>query len=424
MAIFRALGRADAALPWRSPLYRDSFFLMAANVANATFGFLFWTAAARLYTAQEVGFAAAVISAVGLLAMLAVLGLDYALVRFLPQSPAPQGVISSSLTIASAGALALAVVFIAGLGVWSPALLPVRASPALAGSVTAAVVLTAASGLLASTYLSRRRAGFVLAQAAVFGTGKVAAAVLFAALGLHAVGLVGAWVVGLGALAAAGLLFFLPQALGGEYRFHPVVVRDVVNEMAHFAFSNYVSAVLWSAPALLLPVLITNLSGPETNAYFYIASSVGGLLVMIPTAIAMSLFAHGSHDATDLVRRAVEAGKVSLALLAPALMGVVLVGGKVLLIFGQAYSDEGTHLLWVLALSTLPLTVNFLYFSVRRVQQRMGGVVASTLWILLVTLGLSVLLLPRVGLVGAGIAWFVAQASVAALLLGRFALNR
>ncbi len=63
-------------LPWRSELYRDSFFLMAANVANAAFGFLFWTAAARLYEPQDVGFAAAIISGVSLVAMLAVLGFD------------------------------------------------------------------------------------------------------------------------------------------------------------------------------------------------------------------------------------------------------------------------------------------------------------------------------------------------------------
>lgn len=43
---------------------------MAANVLNAGSGFLFWTAAARLYQVQEVGLAAATVSAVGLLAML------------------------------------------------------------------------------------------------------------------------------------------------------------------------------------------------------------------------------------------------------------------------------------------------------------------------------------------------------------------
>lgn len=50
--------------------------------------------------------------------------------------------------------------------------------------------------------------------------------------------------------------------------------------------------------------------------------------------------------------------------------------------------------------------------------------VASTTWILAVTLGLSVILLPRLGLFGVGVGWFAAQASVAALILGRFALNR
>ncbi|MBI2973335.1 MAG: hypothetical protein HYY39_06050 [Armatimonadetes bacterium] len=68
--------------------------------------------------------------------------------------------------------------------------------------------------------------------------------------------------------------------------------------------------------------------------------------------------------------------------------------------------------------------MNFLYFSVRRVQQRMAGVIASTLWILIVTLGLSVLLLPRIGLLGAGVAWFAAQVSLAVVVLGRFVINR
>ncbi len=424
--IASAVARLNWSTParvWRSSLYLNSSFLMAANVANAFFGFLFWVAAARLYQPRDVGFAAAVISAVGVLAMLSTLGLDYAMIRFLPQSPVPQAIISSSLTITSAGALALAMMFIGGLSAWSPALLPIRANPVLVGGVVIAVVLTAASGLLASVYLSFKQAQFVLAQSAIFGISKVAAAVLFAVLGLHSVGPIGAWVIGLAALATAGLALFLPKALGGVYRFRPVVIREVVNDMAHFASSNYVSAVLWSAPALLLPILITNLSGPEANAYFYITSSVSGLLVMIPTAISMSLFAHGSRDATDLVRRGVEAAKVSLALLAPALVGVFLFGEKVLGLFGRGYSAEGTRLLWLLALSTLPLAVNYLFFSVRRVQQHMAGVVAGAVWVLVITVGLTVNLLPRVGLLGAGIAWFAAQASLAFVILGVFVLN-
>lgn len=54
----------------------------------------------------------------------------------------------------------------------------------------------------------------------------------------------------------------------------------------------------------------------------------------------------------------------------------------------------------------------------------MAGVIASTVWILVVTLGLSAVLLPRMGLFGVGVSWFAAQASSSALVLAAHALNR
>jgi O-antigen/teichoic acid export membrane protein len=397
---------------------------MAANLVNAAFGFIFWTAAARLYHPHDVGLAAAAVAAIGLLAMLSGLGLDYALVRFLPGASRPQEVINSCLTIGSVVALLIAVTFLAGLGLWSPAMMPVRANSAYAVSLIIAAASTTVVGFMAAVYLSRKNARLVFGQSLVFGASKVVALIVLAAAGAGAVGLLGSWVVGLAAAVGVGLQFFLPHAEGGRFRFRPVVARVVVNDMAHFAAANYVSAVLWSAPMSLLPILITNVAGAEANAYFYVATSVSGLLAMVPMAASMSLFAHGSRDASDLSRRAIESARLSLLLLAPAIVGIFLLGGKVLLIFGKAYSEAGTSLLWILALSALPLAVNYLYFSVRRVQQRMAGVVASAVWLLIVTLGLSVVLLPRVGLLGAGIAWFAAQASLAAVVLVRFAVNR
>jgi hypothetical protein len=46
------------------------------------------------------------------------------------------------------------------------------------------------------------------------------------------------------------------------------------------------------------------------------------------------------------------------------------------------------------------LAVDFLFFRVRRVERRMAAMVACTAWILVATLGLSVIQLPRVGLMG------------------------
>jgi O-antigen/teichoic acid export membrane protein len=410
--------------PWRSSLHAESSLLLGANVVNAAFGFLFWTAAARLYRPEDVGLAAAAVSAVGLLAMLSGLGLDYALVRFLPGAERPQEIINSCLTIGSVIALLLAAAFLGGLGFWSPAMMPVRTNPVYTASLVVAAIATTVVGFMAAVYLSKKNARLVLGQSLVFGTGKVVAVIIFAVAGVGAAGLLGAWVIGLVAAVIVGLWFFLPHGESTSFRFRPVVVPEVVNHMTHFASTNYLSAVLWSAPGSLLPILITNAAGVEANAYYYVASSVSGLLAMVPIAASMSLFAHGSRDATDLIGSAIQSARFSLVLLAPAILGIFLIGGKVLLIFGQAYSDAGTTLLRILALSTLPLALNFLYFGVRRVQQRMSGVVAGAVWVLVVTLGLTIILLPRVGLLGAGIAWFAAQASLAAVILGRLLLSR
>jgi O-antigen/teichoic acid export membrane protein len=395
--------------------------LIGANVVSAAFGFIFWTTAARLYHPYEVGLAAAAVSAVSLLAMISGLGLDYALVRFLPGSVRPQEIINSCLTIGFVVTLLVAATFLAGLRVWSPAMMPIRSDPAYAAGLILAAVLTAAGGYMAAIYLSRKNARLVFGQSMIFGGTKVGAVIVLAFAGARAAGLLGAWTVGLLAAATVGLTVFLPSVEGG-FRFRPALAREIVNDMTHFASANYVSALLWSAPASLLPILVTNVAGAEANAYFYVAMSVGGLLAMVPMAVSMSLFAHGSRDETDLYQSVLESARFSLLLLAPAIVGIFLFGSKMLLIFGKAYSDGGTRLLWMLALSVLPLAVNYLFFSVRRVQQRMSGVIAGSVWVLIVTLGLSTMLLPRIGLVGAGIAWFVAQTSLALVILARFAL--
>jgi O-antigen/teichoic acid export membrane protein len=407
---------------WRSSLHTNSFYLMAANVAHAAFGFVFWTAAARLYEPREVGLAAAAVSAVGMLSMLATLGLDHAMIRFVPSAPDPQKIVSSSLTLGVVAALLLGLGFLAGLGLWSPALLPLRESPLLVAGFIGATVCAATVGLLSSVFLACRRAGLGLVQSSVFNVVRVVLAVVLAA-GQHAVGLVGAWALGLAAAAAWGLTGGLSRAAGAGGRFRPMLRREAINDMTHYAFANYVATVLWSAPAFLLPLLVANLAGLEAAAYFYIATAVGGLVAMIPWAFSSSLFAHGSHDEGKLMRYTLDSGRAILLMLVPAVGALLLLGDEVLLLFGRAYSQEGAQLLQLLALSTVPLAVNFLFFGVRRVQRRMAGVVASTLWILIVTMGLSVLLLPSMGLVGAGVSWLAAQGSVATVLLARYALG-
>lgn len=407
----------------RSSLYVSSFHLIAANIVNAAFGFLFWASAARLYRPPEVGLAAAVVSALGLLALVSTLGLDYAMIRFLPHATDRQGIINSSLTIGTGAALGLSLVFLGGVGVWSPAFLPSRASPVFVTLLVAGTVLTTVMGLLNSVFLARKQANFVWEQSSVFGATKVVFAVGLAVVG-RPIGLVVPWTLGLIAAVGCGLAMFLPRVEHGSHRLRAAVSWKALNDMTHFAFTNYMSTVLWNAPAYLLPLLVANVAGREANAYFYVAFNVGGLVSMIPASVALSLFAHGSHEESELIQRAFASLKFSLGVLLPVVGGVFLLGGKILLLFGAAYSLQSTALLWVLALSAIPITVNSLYFSVRRVQNRMNQVLMCMGWILGVTLSLSIVLLPRMGITAAGVAWLVAHGSVAMLIMALYLVQR
>jgi len=112
--------------------------------------------------------------------------------------------------------------------------------------------------------------------------------------------------------------------------------------------------------------------------------------------------------------------RLALWLTAPAVIGAWVFGDKLLLLFGRGYSAAGTQTLWLLVAAAVPVTVNVLFFAVCKVQKRMRAVVAGMAWTLAVTLGVSVLLLPRAGLVGVGAAYFVAQGSLAVAVLARY----
>ena len=80
------------------PLFKNAYFLMFSSLTSAGSGF-FWLIAARFYSTADIGLASAIISAMGLISMLSLLGFDISLVRFLPEREDKQELINSCLTI-------------------------------------------------------------------------------------------------------------------------------------------------------------------------------------------------------------------------------------------------------------------------------------------------------------------------------------
>ncbi|MEM1579013.1 MAG: hypothetical protein QXR77_04970 [Archaeoglobaceae archaeon] len=69
----------------KDPLFKNSIFIILSSAESAFFGFFFWFLAAKLYSAEAIGLATAMISSLGLLNSISRLGFDQSIIRFLPE---------------------------------------------------------------------------------------------------------------------------------------------------------------------------------------------------------------------------------------------------------------------------------------------------------------------------------------------------
>ncbi len=399
------------------PLYSNAFYLMLNTGVMALFGFFFWIVVARFYTEAEVGLGSAIISAMSLLSIISLVGLNISLVRFLPHTDKPQELINSCYTLGGIISLVIAGIFLAGLGFLSPALAFVKQNAIFASAFIVFTMLWTLQSLVNYTFIAQRRAGFVLSKNTIFSVLKLAFPVLFV-LFFHAFGIVASWGVAMAVALAVSIFVFLPQ-VQDSYKPVPMLKLGLLKDMWRYSGGNYFANLFMACIPFILPLMVVNVLGAEQNAYFYIGWMIGGLLFAIPRAVSESLFAEGSHFEDKLKENVTKSLKFTYLLLVPAVIVLILVGKWVLLAFGQSYSLNALHLLWVLSLSSIPLALTYIYTGILRVTGRIRELMAIWGFIALLVFLASYLIMPVTGIIGIGYAWLGAQAVVAVYILAR-----
>jgi len=400
-----------------TPLYSNAFYLILNTGVLALLGFFFWMIVARFYTEAEVGFSSAIISAINLLALISMVGLNISIVRFLPRADKPRDLINSCYTLSGLISLAVAGIFLAGLGFWSPALAFVNQHAVFAAAFIVFTMLWTLSHMVDFTFIAWRRAGFVLSKNTIFSVLKLPLPILFV-LFFHTFGIVASWGIAAAVAVAVSIFLFL-RRVQDSYKPVPALKLSLLKGMWRYSGGNYLANLFLGCPAFILPLMVVNLLGAEQNAYFYISWMMAGLLFAIPRAISTSLFAEGSHFEDKLRENVTRSVKFTYLLLVPAVIVLILVGKWVLLAFGQSYSANGLYLLWVLSVSSLPLAINSIYFTILRVTGRIKELVAIWGFIALSVFLVSYLIMPVTGIIGIGYAWLGAQAVVAIYVLVR-----
>ena len=395
---------------FKAPLYRNSLYLIANTVFTTGLGFFFWMVAARFYTPYEVGAGSAIISAVYFLALLGTLGLDVAIIRFLPKAQKPVELINACLTLTGIVALVIGGIFLAGLGLWAPKLIFVRERAVFALAFLAFTVGWTASGILGSVFIAKRRAEFSLAKNTILSLLKIPLPILMV-LFFHAFGIVSSWGIATAIAVAICLFLFLPR-VQGSYKPLPNLSLNIVKNIWKYSMGNYFVSILAATPPFILPIMIVRILPVEQNAYFYVAWTIAAIPFSIPGAASQSLFAEGSHFEDGLNINARRALKFALVLLVPTIILLVVLGKWLLLAFGSSYSSNALTLLWILGGSSIFVGINSVYYSILLVRRKIRELLVLRGLITLAVLVASALVMRKIGIVGIGYAWLGAQALV------------
>jgi O-antigen/teichoic acid export membrane protein len=327
-------------------LYTNSLYIMSSSAATAALGFLFWLFSSHLYSAENVGLAASLMSAMALVSYISLLGFNSTFIRYLPTSRRPVDAINTGLWLVLGAALIASISYVALIPSVAPSLRFVHDSLVRGAGFIAMSALAAINFLTDSIFVAFRSAKYNLAVYLVMGLVRLilpATFLTFGAYGLYTA-------AGVAALVGLVLSLYLMTRLF-DYRIRFTVSGVVVRQVFRFSSGNYLADLIGMLPPLVLPLIVVNKLGAADAGYYYLTFMLVNLVYAASYAIAQALFAEGSHADRPfgaLVRRAVAVMAVVIGLTTVALL---VTGPWVLLLFGADYRDGAGRSLEILVLA-------------------------------------------------------------------------
>ncbi|WP_434588254.1 lipopolysaccharide biosynthesis protein [Streptomyces sp. A5-4] len=398
-----------------NPLFRNAYALMLNTGISALLGLSFWLIAARYYSESAVGQGSAAIAAMKLLAGLAALTLTGALARFIPVAGRRTGRLvlqtyaGSSLVVAVAAGI-----FLSTLNLWGPSYSFLHGPLNGLGFVLAVVawsLLTLQDGVLTGL----RSALWVPVGNTVFSAVKLVLLIVIAT-SVPTAGVFVSWVAAIAvSVIPLGWMVFrrlVPRHVAATaHTTRPPTLR----QMGRFLAGDYTGSLFSLAVVYAVPVIVASQVSSEDNAYFYITTTIGGTVNLLAINMGASLTVEGAHDPSTLARNCRAALRRMARIMLPVAAVLFFGAPYILGVFGEGYANAATPLLRWFAIGALLRVVIEVYFAVLRAQSRTSGLAYLQGALCVLVLSLTLVLLPRMGLVGAGVAEISSLAVVASV---------
>ncbi len=351
-------------------LLSNAISLFASTVINSVLGFAFWAVAAREFTTTEVGFGSAAISAMSVLSIIGMFGLNTLLIGELPKRKSKGGLISAALLTAAAGSFILGLGFALAARLFGGSFANISSDPQQFVVFVAGVTLIGMTLVFDEATIGMLRGRLQLWRNFIFVMTKlmllpVAAFVLHDKFGA---GIVAAWVGG--ALLSMGVMVL--QLLVRRERVFPKPDWRSLRALSGLTLVHNWLNLAVSVPWMILPVLVTITVGPSANAAFYVAWMLSAFLRVIPIHLATVLFAVASENMESLAPKLRFSLRTSMLIGIPAVLVLCLGSPLILSLFGASYAKTGTISVILLSIGYLPSVPKVHYIAVCRAKGQMS----------------------------------------------------
>lgn len=384
--------------------------MMAATLITSALGLVFWSVAARIYPAQDVGTGNGLVSAASLLAGLAQVSLGVLCVRYVPAAGSrAKGLIGKSLALACVLAVLLAVGYLTlgfGAGIvtgWQSTALFVFAVPLMAVFALQDVALLS---LGAARWVAIENAAHSVAKLALLPVLVTQAAVS---------GIFLSWVattaITVLAIVTAIFLRIAPRAPVAP-GFSGLPPRStLISELAVQGANTSLGYVL----SYGVPLVVLWRLGPTQAAHLALPWLIGGTFLILNMNILSAMRVHatsGQPVSRNEVWRVL--AMLSLVSGVVAAIGAVL-APWVITIAAPGYGPESAQVLRWMCWAAPLWAVWHLHSTYLWIDARMRPLIGRQVLLTALTLTLIWLLAPESGIESVGVAWFIAGLLAAAI---------
>ncbi len=391
-------------------VFLSSTALILNKIVTMALGFVSWLVAARLFAPSELGLASGVVSAMMLCTQLAILGVGSAVIVMFPQhQKTPAQLLNTAISVVTGAAVLAAGIFLLLASSVFQELRVVGSVPSYTVLFLMMTLFGSLGILLDQISIAQRRGYQVLLRGLLTGV----VTLLLIGTAPFVVGYRGslvifvAWTVG-GLLACILGARQLRLGLSGySYRLNPS--KHIATQLLRIGFPNWILTMVERAPALVLPIVVTELLSPEMNAYWYAVWMMAWIALIVPIQIALTLFAEISHRPHELRRIVSHGVNSSLGIGIPMAATLVLFAPLALSIMGDKYADAGSTALRVLVISVVPLTLIQAYFAVCRATGRLREAGVTGALCGAVAVCSAALIGAKYGLTGMAVVWVATQ---------------